>query len=150
MECPNCENPLQVFDGERTDEYDGQSIDDDGNVWLEWKVDDTDHATFGVCIQCEIMVAQCNACGDDMQLIGHQGYAEDGHQYERSSKTKVEKDLGEDAPPPKDLSKPRYDITDMNKMKFEMKGWHPCGSKGDMHHFWYCPECKEYHEFGTY
>lgn len=148
MFCPKCDKALQEFDEERTEDQDGCSIDEGGNVWLEWSPKDTEFGLFGVCIACQVMMVQCTACGEDMQFLGHQGYRVDGKCFSRV-KGKDQTELKGTPKPSSKSTGPRYDVTDLDKMYFEFEDWHPCGADGDMKHTWRCLECQTNHNFGT-
>lgn len=147
IDCPRCGGEMEEFDEDRTLEMDGESLDKAGNVWLEWNCDDCGTGAFHVCVDCNVLVVKCNGCEETMQFIGHMGYNINGKQYQRDAKTGKRVELGGNASPPKDKSKPRFDISDLSKMYFDMTEWYASGQQGDMPHFWYCPGCEERYKF---
>lgn len=143
QECPECFKPMLTFDEQLTEEHDGEAIDEAGSMFIEWKPGDiTDAGPISVCVDCQLMTVKCRSCDKLMKFMGHMGYSDDGEQYRRSVGDDRPTLLPSNTPPPKDLSKPRMEFSDINKYKFKMKDWHPRGPLGDMPHFWRCENCE--------
>ena len=142
--CEACDQEMQIFDSATTEEYDGSAIDIKGQMWVEWTVEDCETATFAVCVDCLTFVASCNSCDQRMLFVGHQGFAEDGGVYERSAKTGKQQLTSKRVNP----DKPRFEVEDLNKHKFNTTTWYPRGPNGDMKHFWRCEECEYSASFG--
>lgn len=144
--CGDCEEEMTVYDAKNTDIH--TSLDDEGDYWPYWKVEDCAKNAFLYCDGCKLIGVICLACNERMHLVGHMGFDVDGTEHMRNAKTHVQAQL--DNPNPQlDRTKPRFETIDLAKQKLRLSDWQPCGPDGTHRHFWSCVKCGSERSFGS-
>lgn len=141
LDCPDCENDMEVYDEKTTRESFDDCISVDGDTGIVWNPKDCKNFTFHVCEECAILQVTCNKCNEPMELTGHMGFGSNGIEHMRNSKTKTKVQMAV-GKPIKDKNVPRFDIIDLHQNKIRLNDWMPCGPEYDHYHFWYCPNCE--------
>lgn len=143
-ECEDCHLDLEVFDEKNTNPE--HAIDENGDHFPYWKVSDCAKASFLFCPDCKILYAKCKKCDELMFSTGHMGFHQDGTQHMRNANTKMKAHL-EKPSAIKDLTKPRFDTSDLFRHKLRLDEWMPSGPDDTYPHFWSCPSCSEHFSF---
>lgn len=140
QECQVCGEEMEFWNTEKTKVLGSeQSLGEDENIYACWSVKDCAKAAFFFCEKCAIIQVVHKACGTPMQLTGHHGYARDGTEHYRDSKTGMRAQLQK--PGTFDHNKPRFQMHDLAQSKLRTKEWFPSGFSGTEKHFWFCSEC---------
>ena len=134
LRCEGCDEMMEAWDAVKTKENAGEeSLDSDGNLWLVWSVEDCKECTFNICEQCSILQVEHTTCEAPMQILGHQGYADDHTENMRDVRTGMKTRLDNAKLP--DPSKARFDISDLGQTKVRLNEWALAGPKYDQPHF---------------
>ena len=133
--CDECEDEMIEFDEAKSQEYDGQSLDTDGNLWIFWKPEDCKQHKFFCCLECQAFKVS-DLHYNEYQFVGHMGFAEDDKEWSRNPKSRKKTELTSGSKI-SDPNTPRWDMSDSEKMDFKVDGWLPTGPQGGHKVFWY-------------